>query len=111
MSKTTIILTIIAIISLTVLACIGYWVNNQSVDESPQMNSVATSSNQTDDEELNETATNSTTVNIDKTLNFFIADESQESTDFDSEAADKSQIKVESQDILNLSQSYETSDL
>lgn len=116
MSKTTIILAIAGIISLIILSSVAYYVNNQSVNKSSvTSNSVSALPNQTDNKTSNTTlessSTDSSTVEIDKTINFFVADESQEVSDFSSETSDQAQIKVDSQDLLNLSQSYENSDL
>ena len=109
MSKTTIILAIIAVISLIMLGTVTFLVNRQPYIESILNNTVSIP-NLIENEVSESTTTDSSTSSIDKTLNFFIADEIQETTDFESETTDSSQIKVDSQDLLNLSQSYETND-
>lgn len=120
MSKTTTILLIVAAVSLMILAGVYY------IFGSPTDSSVSTISNSTvvssDEATTNkvanqETATTNSSANvadnsadIDKVVDSFVLDQNQESADFDSETADKSQIKIDSTDLLNLSQSYETND-
>lgn len=119
MSKTTIILLIVAAISLIILLAV-YAIFGWPADDNAPIISNATviSSDESAANKVvnQETATTNSSANIadnsdtDKVVDSFVLDQNQESADFDSETSDKSQIQVESNDLLNLSQSYETND-